>query len=67
MWTAFVARNWNKPTSSKKTDKTVIEKKRINIFKGLTGEEEVNSCQISPNKEGFADKTIIAPIKATIQ
>ena len=36
-----VAINLKKPTSSKKIDKTVIEKKIINIFIGLIDEEDV--------------------------
>ena len=64
---AKFAKNLNKPTSSKKMDKQVIEKNKIIILIGLIVELVVNSDQTSLIGAKPVAKRIIAPIKAINQ
>jgi hypothetical protein len=62
-----VATNLKKPTSSKKIDKIVIEKKIINILIGLIAEEEVIPSNASFKDKFANNKILIAPNKEITQ
>ena len=64
---AKFAKNLNKPTSSRKMDKQVIEKNKIIIFIGLIVVLLVNSDQTSLIGAKPVAKRIMAPVRAINQ
>lgn len=64
---ARFAKNLNKPTSSKKIDKKVIEKNRTSNFKGLIESFLVNPSHTSSNGNNKQIINAAAPKRATIQ
>ena len=64
---AKFAKNLNRPTSSKKIDKQVIEKNKIIILIGLIVELVVSCDQTSPIGASPVAKRIMAPVSAINQ
>ena len=64
---AKFAKNLNNPTSSKKIDRTVIEKNKMMILIGLIDELLVNSLKTSLIGASPPAKRITAPVKAINQ
>ena len=55
------------PTSSKKIERKVIEKNSINIFSGLSEDDENKTSKVSLNETQLKSKINNAPIKLIIQ